>query len=387
MLIPSLLLPPMLPAGDESPLPAGEDRNEASVAIAENTQGAFLLRELLRGREFALFGRVEGEFARYDIPSFVDENGADVRALRLGIAGLNPWFENISYKLEFDLTDGSSSISSAYLAVDFGDRGGLTIGNQDGSQNLSSSTGSLSQLFMESPLPVQAFGLNKRVGISYDRSGQRGGIFFLAFGRDLNSDEKHQGVAGRAWINPHRSGNGIWHLGVSIVHEVISDATRLSSRPESHVTDLQLVDTGSWEDVKTDRQLGIEIAGATGSFTTRIEAMLTNWKRDDGSVNRFKGAYIEGGYFLGAVPFRYHDGKFVRPNLQGRGSALELAFRLSWLDLNDGDVEGGEERNAGLALNWYPRPHLRVQLNLIQVNSDRPDSDGPLFQARLQYNW
>ncbi len=364
-----------------------ENRQETSLAIAENAQGTNLLRNLLLGRQFHIFGRAEGDIAFYDIPSFVDQNGAELRRLRIGIAGLNPWFENLSYKMEFDLADGSSSISSVYLTADFGKRGMLTVGNQDGSQSLSASTGSLSQLFMEAPLPVEAFGLDKRIGISYDRFRHQSGIHLLIFGRDLNSDAKHQGVVGRVYFNPHRSRSGIWHIGASIMLENISDVTRLSSRPESHVTDIRLVDTGDFEDVKSDRRLGIELAGATGSFTTRMEVLLNDWKRDDGSRNRFRGAYIEGGYFFTGQPFRYLNGKFVRPKLQGRVSALEIAYRFSWIDLNDDDVFGGEQRNAGLALNYYPRPNLRGQLNLIHVNSDSPDSDGLLLQARLQFNW
>jgi phosphate-selective porin OprO/OprP len=376
--------PAAAPGTESSP---EEERQEASLAISENAQGAFLLRHLLLGRQFQLFGKLEGEIALYDIPTFIDQSGGDIRSFRVGIAGLNPWLETISYKLEFDLTDGDSSISSAYINADFGGLGFLTVGNQDGSQSLSASTGRLSQLFMESPLPIEAFGLGKRVGISYERHGERYGLYGLVFGRDLNTDAKHKGVAARAYYNPVRSRGGVWHLGLSLIRENIRDTARLSSRPESHVTDIKLVDTGNYEDVASDRRLGFELAGATGSLTTRAEVMLNHWKRLDGSRNRFKGAYIEGGYFLTGQPFRYVRGKFVRPQLDSSRSAWELAFRWSWLDLNDGDVEGGEERNLGLALNYYPRPDLRGQLNLIHVNSDRPASDGWLLQGRLQFNW
>jgi hypothetical protein len=230
-------------------------------------------------------------------------------------------------------------------------------------------------------------GLDQRVGISYDRFGSRSGMHLLIFGQDLDSDAKHQGVAARAYFNPQRSQTGILHFGVSAVREDIDDATRLRARPESHVSDIRLGDTGVYDDVKSTRRLGVEAAGATGSFSTRFEALLNEWRRLDGSRNRFAGAYLEGGYFITGQPFRYRDGKFVRPALTGALAAWELAYRLSWLDLNDGDVQGAEQRNAGRALNYYPRPHARVQANLLQVKSDRPGGDGWLLQARLQLNW
>ena len=45
---------PSQPAGAKS----AEDRQESSMAIAENAQGAYLLRDLLLGRQFQIFGRV-----------------------------------------------------------------------------------------------------------------------------------------------------------------------------------------------------------------------------------------------------------------------------------------------------------------------------------------
>jgi len=42
-----------------------------------------------------------------------------------------------------------------------------------------------------------------------------------------------------------------------------SDA-RISSRPESNVTDSYLVDTGIWPAVDTSSALGLELAGAKG---------------------------------------------------------------------------------------------------------------------------
>ena len=77
----------------------------------------------------------------------------------------------------------------------------------------------------------------------------------------------------------------------------------------------------------------------------------------------------------------------MRPDLAGYGVAYEMAWRYSWIDLNDGDIRGGEERNLGLAFNVYPRVGLRIQSNLILVNADQPGGDGLLLQARLQFNW
>jgi hypothetical protein len=100
--------------------PSSQDRHKASMVIAENTQNADILRQLLQGRKLIFFGQLDGEYADYDIPSFIDQDGFELRRFRLGLAGLSPWFKNFSYKLEVDLADGSSSISDAYIQYKFG---------------------------------------------------------------------------------------------------------------------------------------------------------------------------------------------------------------------------------------------------------------------------
>jgi len=364
-----------------------ENRNEASLAIAENTQDASLLRGFLDDRHVVFFGRLEGEFALYDIQVLQGEDAVDLRRFHVGLAGIQPWWKNVSYKFQLDLGSGEVIYDSMYLNVDGGRRGKLTIGNQDVTQNLSANTGSLSQMFMEAPLPVTSFSLSQRLSVSYDLSRKRSFVHAMVFGKDLNSDLGDYGVAARAVFSPYRSEKGIWHIGGSVVLESIDDFTSLSSRPESHVTDIHLLDTGEYYDVEERRAYSTEWAGASGPFTGRLELFRTDWKRSDGENNRFRGAYWEVGYFLTGQHYRYRLGKFIRPALTGSGPAWELAMRLSWTDLNDGDVNGGEQRNAGFALNMYPRPNIRGQFNLIQVNSDQQGGDGLLFQARIQLNW
>jgi phosphate-selective porin OprO/OprP len=371
---------------DEAQLSA-DNRNNASLAVAENVQDASLLRFLLEGRQLFFFGRLEGEFALYDIPALDGENGADLRRFRVGLAGVQPWWENVSYKLELDLNSDGVDLSSMYVSFDFAARGALTVGNQDVTQNLSANTGSLSQLFMEAPLPATAFSLTQRLAISYDWESEQSALHTMVFGKDPNIDIGDRGWAARAVFSPYRSETGIWHVGGSVVWENVDGETRLASRPESHVTDIRFLDTGNLSDVEQRTAYSIELAGANGPFTGRLEAFRTEWDRTGGRRNRFVGAYWEAGYFLTGQSFRYRLGKFVRPKLDDGQVAWELGLRLSWTDLNDGAVKGGEQRNAGVALNCYPRPNLRGQFNLIQVNSDRPGGDGPLLQARLQFNW
>lgn len=97
------------------------------------------------------------------------------------------------------------------------------------------------------------------------------------------------------------------------------------------------------------------------------------------------------GLFDGIKPARNID--------QGGIGAWEIALRLAEIDLNDGspvlqsgqcvpEVNGGKERNATFALNWYLNPFLRISTNYVKVLDiaqgpvDGKDLDA--FQARFQ---
>jgi len=59
------------------------------------------------------------------------------------------------------------------------------------------------------------------------------------------------------------------------------------------------------------------------------------------------------------------------------------------VDLNDQDIRGGEQKNLGLALNFYPRRNFRAMFNVIYYDAerDRGDEEGWIAQTRVQFNW
>lgn len=114
----------------------------------------------------------------------------------------------------------------------------------------------------------------------------------------------------------------------------------------------------------------------------------------------FSGGYVQTAWLLTGErrPCKVADGVFdrVQPlasvGLGGIG-AWELAARLSEVDLTDGGVTGGRERNLTLALNWYLTANIRLMLNHISVlDVDRPgnaaDGDEPsIWGARAHMDF
>lgn len=364
-----------------------EQRRELSDEISENTQDAVTLKRILLGKSYTFFGRIEPEYAAYFNGVLEDDNDVDLRRVRAGMVGVLS--DKVSYKAEFDLTDGANNFSDFYIKWDTTRFGSLTIGNQRVAQNLSAMTGATSLLFMENPLPVTTFSLARRLAVSQDLYFNKFGVHGVFFTKDPNNDAGKYGASLRVITNPIRSDGGIAHLGFSLVHEKMDRVARYRTRPESHVTDIRLVDTGEYNDVGYQSIAGVEVAGALGSLTGRIEGFVSQWDRENSKDNTFYGAYLEIGYFLTGQDFRYRNGKFVKPSIEKGEKAWEAGLRFSWVDLNDGDVRGGIQKNAGFALNWYPRRNLRAQFNLIYYDAERDagDESGWIAQTRMQLSW
>ena len=191
----------------------------------------------------------------------------------------------MSYKAELELVDGTNNFSDLYIQWDSQKRGSFRIGNQRVSQNLSAMTSSLSQLFMERPLPVTTFSLRRRLAVSHNIDRGRWGMNGMIFTRDPNNNAGKYGWAFRLFTKPIRGPGRIGHVGVSLVREKMDRKARYRTRPESHVTDIRLVDTGLLDDVQYLNIAGVELAGGWSAFSMRLELFRSRWERDKGRHN------------------------------------------------------------------------------------------------------
>ena len=191
----------------------------------------------LTKRNIIFFGRLEVDGARYTSGVLEDDSGFTVRRFRVGLAGQVRPFPGLNYKLEFDLTDGENTLSDAYLSWRSKKWGTIRVGNQKVAQTLSGQTSSLSITFMERPLPVLAFTLQRRLGLGWDTHLKKMGANITIFGKDPNENVGARGWAARAYFNPSRDRFHVIHVGGSFMQLESDDDARIGARPESHVTD------------------------------------------------------------------------------------------------------------------------------------------------------
>lgn len=372
-------------AGEESP-PVKEEQKgyDRFDPLVERIQKVPVLSD----RGWLHFGRVELEYGHFSSSDLLSgDSGFNFRSLRTGIVKL---FDNgLLVKLDIDLTDGDSNFTDMYVRKS-NKLGMFTLGNQKIAHSFVNQTSRLARTFMEEPLPAEAFGLVRRLGVGWDFHRKRVGVHLTVFGPDLNTQIGKFGYGARLYTNPTRTRLSLAHIGVSGVRESMDQDARFRARPESRITETFLVDTGKNPDVDTQSIFGLETAFAHKNWSIRGEYFYTEWERKTQKNTNFSGYYLQANWVFTGESFQYKQGKFMRIRPDSSRGAWEVAIRYSNVNLNDQDVFGGEERNATLALNWYgPGNQLRVQSNLIYVEADTvTGTESPLiYQVRVQVHW
>ncbi len=150
------------PSQQDETLVQGEEQEEwysRFTPIVEKMQDIPYLSE----RGWLHFGRVEFEYGHFSKSELLEgDSGFNFRSLRSGIIKL--FDSGTIVKLDIDLTDGDSNFTDLYAR--FSTKLGLfTLGNQKVALSLVNQTSRLARTFMEEPLPAEAFGLVRRLGL------------------------------------------------------------------------------------------------------------------------------------------------------------------------------------------------------------------------------
>jgi phosphate-selective porin OprO and OprP len=389
-------------------------------------------------------GRIHFDAGHVSIPGDLATTrnlGTNVRfrRVRLGAEGTMPG--GFGYKLEADFAGGNVTLADAFLSYDASDSVQLRLGNfetLDGMEQISSSN---NISFIERAAFNDAFLNSRRFGAAAawqtDSWRAEAGLF-AAHQLDSSFDNNGYIAAGRLAYTPAIGDGGRLHLAVNAQWREFASNTggtptagnnapsqaqlaRYRARPNSQLTDVRFVDTGSFA-ARSDRIVGLEAAAILPGFYASAEAQ---WLRSSsyrpGSIatglNAFAGAntavvttsnpeffgvYGEIGWFITGETRGYRDGTWartraLRPVDRGGPGAWMLAARVDHLDLNNAALiagatndfatgttslapiatrlgRGGTQTSYLLALNWTPIDYIRLMLNYGRIEVE----GGPL---------
>jgi phosphate-selective porin OprO/OprP len=216
----------------------------------------------------------------------------------------------------------------------------------------------------------------------------------LSEGQSFSSYD-HQFVGRVGWVPILDDKGTLLHVALAGRYGLVNDRTlRLRSRPELNLAP-QFVDTESFAAEDTRMAQG-EVYYRPGSwvlgmeyFVQRADALdlpdplfhggdaVVSWLVT-GETRKYNTA---GGYFLAVSP--------KRTVFEGGPGAWEALLRLTYIDLDDGPIQGGRFWRFTPMVNWYLSDHLRLELSYGIGQLDRFELVGTtqFFQSRLQFQF
>lgn len=356
----------------------------------------------LRGRIGAKLAVDAAAFASRDGQQEVPD-GFQLRTFQVLTEGtVGVWLTN-QYALELGLVDGEFYLSKAYWRLvqlpHFGD---LTIGYFTVPQTLDNIMAFGSLTFMEPSAGTAAFSPGKRAGIEWNntyldqRMTAAAGIFSVGQDPSINFGNASQALAqpvirftGLPWEAEDR-----WlHVGFSYSFVFSDDSViQYKARPESRQAPF-LVNTGEI-DARQATIGGLEFAMTLGPILLQSE-FINSRLLDQDAQHSFYGGYFAGGWMITGETRPYNRATGIPTRVQPRHplwgpnagwGAFEAAGRVSFVDLDDGPIQGGRMRVLMTGLNWYWNQYIRLQFNYGFAEVDGGSSPGNLhiLEARFE---
>jgi len=345
-------------------------------------------------------GRIQFDTAAYNDAGGIDfGSGAETRRARLEVDGKagTDW----SFRSTIEFADGAD-LKTAYFTYHGLQDNQLMFGKHREPILLDEITSSKYTTFMERAMITELHpGRNPGFGWRYqgEQIYSQAGVFFT----DVDEAQDDQiGLTARAVWRPFNEKHKVLHLGLAgTTRDTPPEGElRFRARPESHVTNVRLIDTDVLVGINRHDMIGLEAAWINGPFSIQAEYLNSWLRRDTMPTLHFGGWYAYASWFVTGEsrPYRMDRAAFgrlkpKRPLGRGGYGAWELAARFSHLDLTDQEVVGGTQDNVTFGINWYPTGNTRFSFNFVKVlEVDRPgaDSDGvepSILQVRAQLHF
>jgi len=340
------------------------------------------------GRFTARFlGRLLYDFGYIDDRASVDAaDGWDsrVRILRAGLTGT--FGKAIRYKFNLSVDSGDFNVQDAYLHYTMPRGWGVQAGQFRIASSREALTSLLHVSLVERASFINAFGLNRALGIGGGFHGKNWNAQVGVWdGSNLNddvSDEKYT-LAGRISFYPKFNFVSGISLAASFRYRKFSNNEGLSNvqyraQPHTHLVDNYYVDTGILTNVDHDQLIIVEFAGVYGPWWVAGEwGWLSALASDNGpqftggqSKAGFNGGYAEVGWFLTGENRPQSNGiwsgiKVIRPVFSGGWGAWAIMARIDYIDLVDSDVVifGGTQTTMIVGLNWHLTDYTAIKFN------------------------
>jgi phosphate-selective porin OprO and OprP len=333
------------------------------------------------------------------------ENGADFRRARLGAKAAVTDNMNAFMQMDFAFFGRPTFTDLWVETTDIPVLGNIRVGQWKQPFGLEVVSSFRYTTMMERSSTFQAFTPFRHLGVGfYDHAEDLNTTWAMSYFRtgqdqfgDSLSTNGGNGLAGRLtrllWYDDE-CGDDYLHVGGGYyLNSPPRDTARFRSIPEMFLgefaplpgtggTSGQLlpgvfngtpffVDTANIANVDHVHTFGTEALWVAGRFSLQAEGMAAMVDQTALPTTTLYGGYMTLGYFLTGEhrPYDRRAGAIDRVTPYenfGRGKgwgAWELTTRLSYIDLTNGNINGGDMENLTSGVNWYLNPYCKCVFN------------------------
>lgn len=328
--------------------------------------------------ELSVGGRLHLDTVAIESDSIVFTDETDVRRLRID-ATLDLG-KDWRIKLDGDVGGLSPGIYNAWIAYDGIKDWEFKLGNFIAPFNGENMLSSNNMKFIERGLPSELspnFLLGASAAYEGDNWSIIGGYFTNPIeDEELTNRDDGTSVVVRGVFAPIEKRREVLHFAVAVERrELDGGATsRVRVVPEFALTRQALLDTSTLAGVEAYTNLNIEAAYMNGPFLVQAQQVTRSSDAPLLGDPEFAGMSVQAAWVLTGERQRYSlgAGTFgeVRPDRDNAFGAWEIAARYSTLDLQDGGVLGGEQKNWTVGVNWYVNRNVRVSANYVDAKAE-----------------
>ncbi|WP_363796290.1 porin [Lysobacter firmicutimachus] len=279
------------------------------------------------------------------------------------------------------------------------DLGRLRVGYFKTPVSMESVAASRAGSLMELSAASQAIYQGRRTGVEWSLERPRYALSAAYFfGHDLQGDNPGTTAAGRAVWTPIKEKARVLHLGMTGSVEnphgyrdgrgaYFGPAARFRARPEAGLTGVRLVDSGTLRNTDKIVRNGLEALWIDGPWSAQAEYLHATAQRENGARDfSADGYYLTGSWVLTGESRPYNGNNIGNVKPAHRYGAVELLARYGELDLDDGGIAGGRQRDLTLGVNWYLTSHFKCQANYVRVKADKGplSADPSMLEMRAQ---
>lgn len=330
-------------------------------------------------------GLIQADYNDFNADVAALEDDADLRRAELVLQGKA---ENSDWVIGYDAD------ADKWLDVNYRQKFGshsLRFGQFKQPNSLEELASSTTMDFMSRSMVANNLSVSRRLGVGYGYESGNITLNASAFGRELTSNRGYgDGFGVRATYAPINSDGNVFHLGASFVdYDTQNDAARIRARP-ADLANLRLIDTGTMANSTGQSTIGLESIWAAGPFKLQAEWMQSDVNRSATPDFTAEGGYVSGVWNMTGEGWNYKSGGIKPGSAKDANRGLwQLALRYDVLDLDDGLVQGGVEKDLTLGVNYYWRKNFKVMANYVKVDSERMAvSDNPdIVEFRFQFHF